>query len=408
MRSTEGLFSSLHHFRVYPLRTCLSLFGILVGSASLVAMVGIGEGTRIKIISDMERLGGTGLVAVQNDPARARMAGGREAEQRLTWEDYRSILEESGVVALSAPVALSPVRFLAGDRETDAPCLGVTPGFFLMRQWAIASGRILHDIDVRNASRVCVLGSQLRERLFPGGGDPVGKDIRLGEDHEFRVVGVMEEYQVEGASWMNAQALVPITTLQKVVSGDEHLESIMLRARRTSDVPLLAAAVERVLQRRHGDASFFNIYSQTRVINAVQGSTRLLRFSFGAIAAIVLLVGGIGIMNLMLVSVIDRTREIGIRKAVGAAPADIFLQFVLEAVILTSLGGAAGIALGMGAGDLFSLLVARYLGDYVVSVVTWQTLLLAMASIAVVGLVFGLYPAARAARLDPSRSVGYE
>ena len=176
---------------------------------------------------------------------------------------------------------------------------------------------------------------------------------------EFTIVGIMSEHQIEGAQWMNSQVFVPITTHHARLSGEKFLARIVLRAHETSQVPLLVSEVARVLEANHGSADQFDIYSQTKVINTVTRSTILLRFSFGTIAGIVLMIGGIGIMNLMLVSVGERTREIGVRKAVGARDVDIFLQFLLEAVILTFLGGALGILIGIQGGDLFSAVVSR-------------------------------------------------
>ncbi len=408
MKLLEGIYSSLHHFRIYPLRTSLTLLGVVIGSASIVAMIGIGEGTRAKIIGDMEKLGGTGLIVVQNDHERAKMSRMSETNWRLTLNDYRAILESSNLIDKSSPVARIVKLYSAGKKRSIGPFLGVKPEFFGMRYWDIESGRIIHDIDVQNASKICVLGYEISKKLFADGLNPIGRSILIGTDVEFTIVGVMSEHQIEGAQWMNMQVFIPITTLQTRLAGNDYLERILIKAYKTQDVPTIVRQIKKVLNMNHDNPQWFNIYSQTKIINTVKGSTLLLRFSFGSIAFIMLVISGIGIMNLMLVSVMDRTREIGVRKTVGAKGFDIFLQFFLESIMLTGLGGVIGILAGIKAGDIFSMLVAEYLGDRVMSIVTVKTLVISITSVIIVGVVFGLYPAIKAARLDPSEAVSYE
>ncbi len=406
MNFIAGLFSSFQHFYSHPLRTFLTTLGMIIGVASLVSMIGIGEGVRQRVIHDMERLGGTGLIIIEAKNTPDTEESLSFGELTLRRSDLKAFKRASSYIERTASVSLIAERFHFERYQSKGICLGITSGYAKIRGWSIESGRFIIQSDIKHSKKVCVLGSEIRNKLFKTA-NPVGKRMMIGTE-EFTIVGLMSERNFEAGRWMNHLVLIPLSTMEARYIKPDHLNQILVKATSTAMVPVLKQQIKRVLERRRRHPQQFNIFSQEEVIRSVAKSTLLLRLAQGVSAAIVLLVGGIGVMNLMLVSVTERTKEIGIRKAVGATDMQILLQFLQEAVIISTVGGIIGVFAGLVVGELSSTFIAINLNDNVQSIVSLKAIGLALASVFIAGVFFGLYPAIRAARLDPSRALSYE
>jgi putative ABC transport system permease protein len=370
-------------------------------------MVGIGEGTLQKVIEDMEKLGGTGVIKIEFlEPKVSDDAANPSEKDILTREDLKAFKRASNFIEIVAPVISMYGEFYFERNRSRGQYLGITPNYTQIRDWPVEEGRFIIDSDVERCNMVCVLGSEIRAEIFKGV-HPIGKRMRIGSE-EYTVVGVMSERDFEAGRWMNHVILIPVSTIEKRLLKRDYLSRILVKAHATDLVPIVKRQIKRVLDGLKLHPEMFKIYSQEDVIRSVNKTTMLLYLSFGISAAIVLIVGGIGIMNLMLVSVTERTKEIGIRKAVGAKDLDILLQFLQEAVIMSMVGGLIGIILGLQGGEFFSSFIARYLHDDIRSIVSIKAIGLAAIFAFLVGVFFGLYPAIRAARLEPSKALSYE
>jgi putative ABC transport system permease protein len=380
---------------------------MIIGVAALVSMVGISEGTRRRVIQDMERLGGTGLIIIELRESEYSDFGHIGlVEDLLTREDLEALKRASNQIEMTAPVLMTRETFSSERYQMTGRCFGITDQYAQIRDWHIDAGRFILESDLERGKKVCVIGSEVMETLYKKK-DLLGKPLRIGDDI-FTVVGLMQKRNFEAGRWMNHLILIPLTTMEARLANPGFLNKILVKARSTAMVPALKRQIQRVLKARHENSKNFNIFSQVEVIRSVSKSTNLLRLSHGISAMIVLLVGGIGIMNLMLVSVTERTREIGLRKAVGATDIDILRQFLQEAVIISMLGGILGIICGLIMGELLSSFIARSLQDNIQSIVAIKDICLATIFVFMAGIFFGLYPAIRAARLDPSKALSYE
>lgn len=407
MNLWDTLLVSLETLKSHPLRSLLTLLGMIIGVGSLLIMVGTGEGTRSKIIKDIEGLGGSELIIVQTrkyqpvektDPA--------YSSDRLRLRDVEAIKNASHRIEMVSPIlsVRSWVAFQKHRLESDL--LGVSPNYFQIRDWNIEIGRFIVDGDLETLQKVCVLGSEIRKELFKKG-RVIGKDISIGNEL-YTVVGVMSERQVEYARWMNHLVMVPLSNFEKRMGMDEHLTQILIKAQKTDDVQSLKNQIGAVLDLFHDHPEKFRIDSQIEIIRTVYDSTLLLRSGFGIIAVIILMVGGIGIMNLMMLSVTQRTREIGIRKAVGAKDIDILKQFLIEATMISIIGCALGIVVGIAGNHLIPLIIRKVIKIQIYSVIPLKTIGITVIFTALVGVFFGLYPAVRASKLDPSQALSYE
>jgi putative ABC transport system permease protein len=380
---------------------------MIIGVAALVSMVGIAEGTHRRVIQDMERLGGTGLIIIElRAPQYSDAFNIDLIEDLLTREELKALKRASNQIEKTAPVLMMRETFYSDRYQTTDRCFGITAEYAKIRDWHIGAGRFILESDLEHSKKVCIIGSEVRAKLF-NKVDPIGKRMRIGHDI-FTIVGLMSERDFEAGRWMNHLVLIPLTTMERRLAKPGYLNKILVKARSTSMVSVLKRQIQRVLEGRHENTKRFNIFSQEEVIHSVNKSTTLLRLSHGISAAIVLLVGGIGIMNLMLVSVTERTKEIGLRKAVGATELNILRQFLQEAVIISTLGGIIGIIVGLVMGDILSYYIAINLQDNIQSIVSVKDICLATIFVFMVGIFFGLYPAIRAARLDPSKALSYE
>lgn len=403
----ESIRVALRHVKTHPLRTFLTIIGFTVGLAALLAMVGIGEGTRRKVIRDMERLGGAGVIIIQvheqflNNPEYLY-----SKENKLSKADLEAIGRASSHINLLAPTIFKPGSFIFQKNRFRGHFLGTTHTFDGIRNLQLKQGRFLTRIDVEQENHVCVIGSDVQDELF-GDANSIGKKIRFGTN-EFTVIGVIADQTIESGRMINEYVILPITITKKLISDYTSYSQIFVKVENIELVTIVKDQIVGVLEERHENSRNFRVFSQSDVIENLLQSSLLLSFIFGTISFIILFVGGIGIMNLMLVSVTERTKEIGIHKAVGAKDSDIFRLFLFEAVIISFLGGGAGVILGVNGGKLITFIIELLLQNKIESIISVKIILLALVFSIMTGIFFGLYPALKAARVDPSRALSYE
>ena len=391
------------------LRTGLTLLGMIIGVAAVISLMAIGRGSQNFITSRIEALG-TDLLFVRPVSTGGTFFGGGGTSEDLTVEDAIALLDPvfAPSVAAVAPETQTNGQIVAAENDSFATILGVTADYFPVRNFTIATGMGITPAHVLNGSRVVVLGSQIADTLY-GDRIPIGETVRINEK-VFTVVGVLDS---KGAGEDN-RVLVPITTAasrlsaQRTATGSINVQTINVKVASADLIDAALAEVTTLLRLRHRitDEDDFTITNQTETLETLNETNETFALFLGAIAGISLLVGGIGIMNIMLVSVTERTREIGIRKALGAKRRDIMYQFVLEALLLSIAGGGIGVALGA---VLVRLANGREIaGQSVETVFSTDIALLALGVSAVIGLFFGIYPAARASRLHPIDALRYE
>ncbi len=384
------------------LRSVLAMLGIIIGVAAVIAMLALGAGAQQQVIAGLTAMG-TNLLVVR--PGQAMGHGVRAGErQNLTVEDAEAIARQVPGVKRVAPVVSSFAQLKYFNRNTNCMVTGASASYLPIRNFAVARGSVFTAQEEAQMARVALLGPVAAEKLF--GKDPQPGEVFKLKGMNFLAIGILAAKGDQG--WFNPddQAIIPYTTAMKCVQGVNHLREIDVQIEEGAENDAVIAAISKLLRQRHrlppeADDDF-NIRNQAELLEMVTSYTQTFTIMLGGIAGISLLVGGIGIMNIMLVTVAERTREIGIRKAIGARERDILAQFLVEAMILTGLGGAAGVALGIGAAFLIG-----YLSTYTTLVGSGSVFLAFSVSVAV-GIFFGLYPAVRAARLDPIEALRYE
>ncbi|HLP40315.1 MAG TPA: ABC transporter permease [Fibrobacteria bacterium] len=407
MRPTVLLRLALRSLRRNKLRTFLTMLGIIIGVGAVIAMLAVGEGARSSVESSIASLG-TNVINVY--PAGMRGAGGGArgeagASSRLTAADVEAARREVPALKHVSPIARASAQIKYGGQNVRTQVFGVYPEYLDIRQWELESGSPLSASEERGGAKVALLGRTVAANLFAGE-DPVGKTIRI-KNLPFRVAGVLKAKGQNSFGQDQDDIIVaPFTTVQRKVLGVAHAQSLIASAVSKESVPEASAALDELLRRRlrvaPGEESAFSVRTQQELSEAMTATSRTLTTLLSSIAAISLLVGGIGIMNIMLVSVTERTREIGIRLAVGARGRDILMQFLVEAVVISVLGGIIGVVLGVGV----STVLAEAQGWAVK--VSPSALFLSFAFSAATGVFFGWYPARKAARLNPIEALRYE
>jgi putative ABC transport system permease protein len=385
------------------LRTGLTMLGIIIGVGAVICVVAIGEGASASVERAITNIGANMIWVEAGGVNRNGVRTGSGATKTLTLGDFEAIKSQMPLVTNVTPQADTRVQVVYGNQNWGTPVRGVGPEYLALKNWNIVRGGMYTEVDVERANNVCVLGQTVVDQLF-GSQDPLGESIRVNSE-PCVVVGVLE---VKGQSAtgqdQDDQFLMPYSTVMKKIKGQVWLDDIMMSATSAAVVDQAEAEITAMLRERHhirGDDDF-NLRHPTEIAEAVKQSTQTMEALLGAIASVSLLVGGIGIMNIMLVSVTERTREIGLRQAVGARARDVLRQFLIEAVILSLIGGAIGIALGtIGARTLANSM------EWPTRVST-NAVAIAFFFSAAIGVFFGYYPARQAARLDPIEALRAE
>jgi len=387
------------------LRSALTMLGIIIGVGAVIATVSIGQGAEYLVQQGIQSMGTNAvfIAAGSGRPGGARL--GSWAVKTLTIDDMNAILREVSLIREAAPAVVSRVQVVYQNQNWNTGITGTAPNYFRIRSWPVQAGSIFGQDEVDSAANVCLLGTTVARILF-GDEDPVGKQIRIGQ-LPFRVVGVLES---KGQSVMgddqDDRIFAPYTTVQRKISGITWIQFINASAVSREASNAAVAPITALLRERHhirpGEDDDFFVRTQSDVADLADQTQRVMTLLLGSIASVSLIVGGIGIMNIMLVSVTERTREIGVRMAVGATESDVQQQFLVEAVTLSMAGGL----LGIGVGLIGSALISNFLA--------WPTLISVKAIIAAaifsaaVGIFFGFYPARKAAQLDPIEALRYE
>lgn len=400
MNILAALKVSYRAIKTNKIRSILTTFGIIIGVAAVISLVALTQGASRVIEEQLTSLGGKSFFI---NPGK-KGVGGKENAIELTAEDAEAI-RKLDIVQYVSPTIDSAEQVIWGSRNWITIVVGTSPDFVYINDWFPETGVFFNYNDVKNTENVCVLGKTVVSNLF-GYRDPVGQTVRIGKN-SFRVIGVMSLLgQTASGKDQDDVALIPYTTFQKRILGRNTLESISVSVNSPADTQKAESRIDLLLREKHNlgkdDEDAFYIKSQVAIIQRIFNISNIMTVLLGSIASISLIVGGIGIMNVMLVSVGERTKEIGIRMAVGAKGKDIMTQFLIEAVMLSLTGGFIGIV----AGILGSLIASSLAGWKVV--VTPESVMLSFGFAALIGVFFGIYPAKKASNLDPIEALRYE
>jgi putative ABC transport system permease protein len=389
------------------IRSLLTALGIIIGIAAVIAVVAVGHGATVAMKAQIGSMGSNLVIVFPGSMRMGGFRGGMGTQQTLTAEDGETILRECPYVAAVSPSVRSGGQCVYRENNWSAPIQGVGVSYPLVRNWTTASGEFFTDTDLRGATRVCVLGKTVVTQLF-GDDDPIGETVRI-RNMPFRVVGVMA---AKGSAAFGQDqddaVIVPWTTARRVLqrSAFNNVNELLISLHSMDSLPLAREDIASILRQRHrlapGAEDDFTVTDMTEITDTITQVSRLMSVLLTVIASISLVVGGIGIMNIMLVAVTERTREIGLRMAVGARRRDIMMQFLVEAVVLSGLGGMLGILLGVGGAYALG-----QINKWPVLITPWSVMM-ALCFAAGVGIAFGFYPAWRAARLNPIESLRHE
>ncbi|MEC9364268.1 MAG: ABC transporter permease [Pseudomonadota bacterium] len=391
------------------LRSFLTALGIIIGVAAVIAMVSIGEGAKARVAQTIESMGSNLLVVRGGSSSGGGVRGGFDSQPTLTWDDLDAIRDELPSVRFAAPLLGTGAEVIADGANWTTQVQGTTPAYFAIRNWDVALGTLFTESDVASAAKVVLLGRTVADELYGAGSDPLGQTVRV-RNAPFTVVGVLQSKGQSGWGRDNDDAVfVPVSTYQSRIEGGLSkfiAGQLMIGAYSTEGTQAAETQIRALLRERHRLApnaeEDFSIRNLAEMASAATESTQTMTALLAGIAFVSLVVGGIGIMNIMLVSVTERTREIGVRMAVGARPGDILAQFLVESLVLSVVGGIVGVALGIGTAQQ---LAERFGWSLLVRA---DIVVLAVGISGLVGVAFGLYPARRASRLDPIEALRFE
>jgi putative ABC transport system permease protein len=387
------------------MRSLLTMLGIIIGVVAVIAVIAIGQGAQAQVDAQISTLGTNVLLIFPGSMTSGAVRGGAGTGTALTEDDGDAIKEQCPAVAFISPLLRSGAQAVYGDLNWGTSMQGGSPDYFSIRDWRIDQGEFFVDADVRGATKVCVLGQTVAQQLFSDE-DPIGKTIRI-RNIPFRVVCTLKP---KGQNMMGQDQddiiLVPYTTLQKRMVGNTRSWGFTASARSKSEIVDAQQQITELLRARHklspAEDNDFTVRTQTEIAQASADASNTMNMLLITIASVSLIVGGIGIMNIMLVSVTERTREIGVRMSIGARKSDILVQFLMEAIVMSMLGGAIGIALGVSGSNIIS----KFAGWP--TFVSTNSILLAVFFSMTVGIFFGFYPARKASQLSPMEALRYE
>ncbi|WP_295992782.1 ABC transporter permease [uncultured Veillonella sp.] len=386
------------------MRSILTMLGIIIGVAAVIALVSIGNGVKQDIQNSISSLGSNLLMVMPGAPRTPGVRPSAGSMKSLKVSDYEAISKLDGVKAAS-PMTNGSYVVIYQNKNWTTSVSGVSYNYLDVNNWSMKSGRFLSEKNVQNRERVAVVGKTVVKNLF-GDEDPVGAEIRV-KNIPFRIIGVLNS---KGSGAMgndqDDMVIIPYTTAMERVEGVDYLRMIYVVGKDENGIDRLQSDIENLLRVRHGikdtNLDDFNIQNMNSIMETMEETTGTLTLFLGAVAAISLVVGGIGIMNIMLVSVTERTREIGVRKALGATYSVIVTQFLIEAVVISLMGGIIGIILGIGSSKLIGL------ASGMSTVISLPTIVMSFAFSMAIGLIFGIYPARKAAKLNPIDALHYE
>jgi putative ABC transport system permease protein len=387
------------------LRSILTMLGIIIGVGAVIAMISIGMGVRQNVTNSIASLGSNMLIVTPGSTNSGGVRGAAGSNEKLKLEDSDAIKAKIKNIDYVSPTVNSSYQIVNGNQNWTSTVYGVTPEYMSIRSLAVSSGSFITQNDLSSRNRVAVIGTTVATNLF-GTTNPVGKTIRVNNS-PYRVIGILES---KGQSSMGQDqddvVIVPLTTAQERLLGITYIRNINIQVSDANKMDEVQSQVETLLRQRHqiigNKDDDFTVRNLTSLMQTMTNTTTMLTIFLGSIAAISLVVGGIGIMNIMMVSVTERTREIGIRKALGATFKDIMLQFLIESVVIGVIGGLLGVAFGCGA----AMAIAKF-GNFQ-TLITLAPILISFGFSVGIGLFFGIYPARKAAKLDPIEALRYE
>lgn len=388
------------------MRGFLTMLGIIIGVASVITMLAIGQGSKRSIQAEISEMGSNMIMIHPGGDIRGGVRQEASSMETLKLEDYQNIVDETRYVAAVSPSVNSSGQVIYGANNAPTTIYGISPDYMEIRRYEIEDGEMFSEQDIAVAAKVCVVGKTVVDNLFPGGENPVGKVIRF-QKLPFKIVGVLESkgYNSMGMD-QDDLILAPYTTIQKKVLAITHLQGITCSALKEEYTEQAIGEISEILRRNHklktDEDDDFTIRSQQELSSMLTSTTDMMTVLLAAVAGISLLVGGIGIMNIMYVSVTERTREIGLRMSIGAKGIDILSQFLIESILISVTGGLIGVIFGVG-----SAIIVNQVAHFPIFIQPWSVLLSFIVCTAT-GIFFGWYPAKKAARLDPIEAIRYE
>ena len=406
MNTTNLLKIALRALANNKLRGFLTMLGIIIGVASVITMLAIGQGSKRSIQAQISEMGSNMIMIQPGADMRGGVRQDASAMETLKLQDYEDIVNETRYVSATSPSGNSSGQAIYGANNAPTTVYGISPDYMEIRRYEVEDGDMFSDQDVQTAAKVCVIGKTVVDNLFPGGENPVGRVIRF-QKLPFRVVGVLKSkgYNSMGMD-QDDLILAPYTTIQKKILAITHLQGITCSALKEEYTDQAIDEISEILRRNHRlretDDDDFTIRSMQELSTMLTSTTDIMTTLLAAVAGISLLVGGIGIMNIMYVSVTERTREIGLRMSIGAKGMDILAQFLIESILISVTGGLIGVLFGVGAA-----LIVNVVAHFPIYIQPWSVLL-SFVVCTVTGVFFGWYPAKKAAQLDPIEAIRYE